>query len=105
MGDGFQPSSRRALRFTKAQFRDTARTSVGLGIAWPATRPPAAASATATGTRKLDRGWLDPRQPSEIGEQAVEGVVAVAEDVALADAASFVGQEVACGLRPALPPR
>lgn len=47
--------------------------------------------------RKLDGGRLDPRQPTEVGEQAVEREVAIAEDVALANHTALIGEQMTTG--------
>src|SRR2546421_6694927 len=68
----------------------------------PSSTPPAARggpppSMRRQSSREPQRRRLEPRDPCEVGEQAVERVIAVAEDVALTDDAALVGEQVAAG--------
>ena len=96
-GRAFQPSSRLALRGPVGP-EPARRGHLGgrqrrCARGRSAAAPPTAAASAA---RHLQR-WLDPGQPPEVGEEAVEGEVAPAEDVALAHLAQLVGEQVAGG--------
>ena len=74
-----------------------ARTSACVITVAPGAASAARAKASAAGSGSLIAGGSTPGQAAEVGEEPVEREVAVAEDVALADPAALVGQQLPGG--------
>ena len=87
-----------ALGLRRAK-RPPQRRRADLGLRDRPARPGAASAARGErergGQRQLDRRRLDAGQAAEVGEEPVEREVAVAQDVALAEAAALVGEQLA----------
>ena len=84
--EGFQPRSRLAFVERKAHQSEPALTSATVISGLPGQALGGGGELQRDGQRQLDRRRLDAAQAREVGEQAVEREVAVAEDVALARA-------------------